>query len=98
MLKKYKKEFGYQITVIFVFLTNPEICAQRVAIRVKKGGHDVPKEDIYRRFGRCFNNFWKDYKQLAHHWHLYYTSEDPFQEVARKTGKYLYMLNENLIP
>lgn len=69
---------------------------QRVKIRVKKGGHHVPSKDIYRRFGRSFINFWNVYKELAHQWYLYYTSEDFFQEVARITGKDQYVLNEQL--
>lgn len=69
---------------------------QRVKIRVKEGGHHVPSKDIYRRFGRSFINFWNVYKELAHQWYLYYTSEDFFQEVARITGKDQYVLNEQL--
>ncbi|MEX0927936.1 MAG: AAA family ATPase [Balneolales bacterium] len=96
LIKKFKEDFNYHITVVFVFLSNPEICVQRVAIRVKKGGHHVPSEDIYRRFGRSYINFWDIYKELSHHWYLYYTSEDYFQEVARKSGKDQYVLNEKL--
>jgi len=96
LIKNFKEEYNYRVTVVFIFLTNPEICVQRVAIRVKKGGHHVPSEDIYRRFGRSFINFWNVYKELAHHWYLYYTSEDVFQEVARKIGKDHYVLNEKL--
>lgn len=96
LLKKLKHEFNYHISIIFVFLTNPDVCVQRVAIRVKKGGHHVPGEDIYRRFGRSIINFWEDYKETAHHWYLYYTSEDSFQEVARKIDKEFFVLNEQL--
>jgi predicted ABC-type ATPase len=96
LLNRYKDECNYHVSVVFVFLTNPEICVQRVAIRVKKGGHHVPTKDIYRRFGRSFINFWDIYKELAQHWYLYYTSEDYFQEVARKSENDLYVLNEKL--
>lgn len=96
LLKKFKNELNYQVSVVFIFLTNPEICVQRVSIRVKKGGHHVPTEDIHRRFRRCFVNFWNDYKEIADNWFLFYTSEDSFQEVARKSGKDAYVLNEEL--
>lgn len=96
LLKKFRTDYNYSISVVFIFLTNPQVCVERIAIRVKKGGHHVPKEDIYRRFGRSVVNFWDVYKELADHWHLYYTSEDFFQEVARKQGKNKYVLDEAL--
>ena len=43
--------------LFFLFLTEPEVAIRRVAARVDKGGHDVPAEDIRRRFDRTFDNF-----------------------------------------
>lgn len=31
-------------------LTSPELHIQRVRARVQMGGHDIPSEDIYRRY------------------------------------------------
>ncbi len=62
----------YQIQIIYVFLKNPTDCIQRVKLRVKLGGHHVPTEDIIRRFYRSKNNFWKEYKNKADEWFMYY--------------------------
>lgn len=54
----------------------------RVAIRVKKGGHFVPDEDIARRYERSNNNFWLTYRTLATEWALFNNSGDGIVQVA----------------
>ena len=44
-LKNIKSE-NYQIRIIFLFADSPEILIERIAERVKKGGHFVPDEDV----------------------------------------------------
>lgn len=62
------KSFGFQITIMFVFLESADACVDRVAARCKQGGHDVPEADIRRRFGRSLVNFWEIYRDLSDHW------------------------------
>lgn len=73
---------GYVVTLAFIFLDTPEMCIQRVRERVWKGGHDVPPEDVVRRFHRSKVNFWGVYRELADHWHLFHNSGESFQEIA----------------
>ena len=42
--------------MIFFFLENEEQAIQRVAQRVRNGGHNIPEEDIRRRFKRGIYN------------------------------------------
>jgi len=44
------KKKGYRLVMIYVWVPNPDFCADRVKCRVKQGGHDVPREVIERRF------------------------------------------------
>jgi len=37
------KEQGYTITLLFFWLNNIDLAKERVKIRVKEGGHDIPK-------------------------------------------------------
>ena len=67
-----------------------------MAIRVKKGGHNVPLEDLKRRFDRSLNNFWHVYRPESDQRYLYYNAEDDFQEVARFINNDLYVLDESL--
>ena len=43
---------GYETTMFFVALSNPELNAARVNDRVAKGGHNVPRELIAPRYNR----------------------------------------------
>ncbi len=53
---EYAKEKGYKIDLTFVSLENEEMHYERVANRVKRGGHDIPKEDIKGRFEGAYKN------------------------------------------
>lgn len=70
------KEAGYRIQIIFLKLDSPELALKRVAARVKQGGHDVPKEDLLRRFERGWWNFLWEYRHLADSWAVYDNSGD----------------------
>jgi predicted ABC-type ATPase len=54
-------EYQYNIVIVFTYLDNEHACYERVALRVKKGGHYVPFDDVQRRFGRSISNFWNIY-------------------------------------
>ena len=43
---------GFEIWLMYVCLDSPERNVERVSIRVKKGGHDVPPEKIRDRYWR----------------------------------------------
>ena len=50
------------------------IAIERVKLRVAQGGHNVPEQDIKRRFDRSWINFEKMYKPLADSWIVFDTS------------------------
>ena len=68
-LKKCKEQ-GYKINVLYLWLQNPELAIDRVALRVQNGGHNVPEQDIRRRYYRGLSNFFKIYVPLADKWLL----------------------------
>ena len=90
------KSTGYTVTIVFVFLKSPEVCIARVRNRVMAGGHDVPEEDIIRRFYRSKRNFWRFYKDLVDKWDLFYNSGENLQEVASGLGDEVAVTNEEL--
>lgn len=73
---------GYLVRIIYIFLETPKLCIERVKIRVKKGGHDVPTEAIVRRYYRSKDNFWNNFTEIADKWTLIYNGEYSFQQVA----------------
>jgi predicted ABC-type ATPase len=79
---KNLRGFAYEVRIIFIFVESPEIAIERIADRVKKGGHFVPDNDVRRRFTRGIANFWSVYRNLVTRWQLIYNSEGRFEEVA----------------
>jgi predicted ABC-type ATPase len=55
-------------------LPSVEFVIERVKLRVAQGGHNVPTEDIIRRFKRSWFNFQTVYKPLADSWIVFDTS------------------------
>ena len=86
----------YQIRIVFLFVESTEILIERIAERVKKGGHFVPDEDVKRRFMRGKQNFWKTYRNLATRWSLVSNSDRNFQEVAFGEKDEYLIADENL--
>jgi len=78
------KNVGYETRLIFVALDNPETAIRRVAIRVAKGGHDIPEETIRRRFYRGLRNFFNMYCEEVDHWTLLDNSGDNWRIIATK--------------
>ena len=79
---KEAKEKGYGITFFFVYLNSVELAKSRVALRVSKGGHNIPNDVITRRYGKGIINFLK-YALLADDWYLYDNSASDYQLVAK---------------
>ncbi len=46
------KALGFNLRFVYVCLSTPEQNIRRVQNRVSKGGHDVPEDDIRRRYSR----------------------------------------------
>ncbi|MDZ4684321.1 MAG: AAA family ATPase [Planctomycetaceae bacterium] len=79
---KELREDGYAICLFYVWLQNADLAVQRVAARVASGGHDIPIDDIRRRYERSVKNLWELYLPLADHWEIFDNSGEDFQVVA----------------
>lgn len=65
------RSLGYHVSLIFLSLPSADLAMQRVAERVRQGGHGVPEEDVRRRFDRGREHFETLYKPLVDAWMLY---------------------------
>ncbi len=63
-LKRWKTA-GYNIEIIYLKLDTVNVSLERIAARVRSGGHNVPEADARRRFGRSWTNFEIHYRPLA---------------------------------
>lgn len=69
-LVKRAQKLGYKVHLIFFYLENEEQAIQRVAQRVKEGGHNIPEADIRRRFKRGIANLMKLYAPICENVHI----------------------------
>lgn len=69
------KEMGYEVTMFYVALSSVEQNIERVAMRVKNGGHNIPTEDIVRRSITSFNHLY-EYTKIIDNLVLIDNSED----------------------
>lgn len=94
-IKKFKAN-GYRVHMIYVFLADVELCKKRIRLRVKKGGHNVPPDEIVRRFQRSIENFQSIYLPLADTWQLLYNGLKRPIEVAVGENEKTMIIDEEL--
>ena len=64
----------------YICVENVEIAKQRVAFRVKKGGHGIPEADIERRYKESFQQLNKSMPQID--LLIFYDNTERFQRFA----------------
>ena len=64
LLRRLKEDGGYELHMFFLWLPSPELSLDRIADRVRDGGHDVPEIDVRRRFPRVLRNLFGRYLPL----------------------------------
>jgi len=69
-LKQRQRE-GFGVNLIYLWLPDAALAVERVARRVKAGGHHIPEKDIRRRYGRGLKNFNELYAPMADTWEVY---------------------------
>lgn len=74
---------GYFVTVLYLWVENPELAIARVRARVAAGGHNVSEETIRRRYYRGLRYFFQVYSPIADSWILADNTQTPFTEIAR---------------
>lgn len=65
------RELGYHVSLFFLRLPTAQTAIDRVAMRVRQGGHDIPEDVIRRRFASGLRNFERVYKVEVDDWALY---------------------------
>ncbi len=83
-LIKDARTLGYHIEIYFIFVESVDLAIQRVANRVKEGGHNIPGDTILRRFPRSLNNFRSIYQKLVDNWWLFNNTNNSAIIIAAK--------------
>jgi len=90
------KEKGYKINIFFLWIPDSQLAVARVKDRVAKGGHNVPAEDIKRRFKRSIDKFFKEYRLLADKWILFNNAETVPKIIAKKQNAHIELTDREL--
>jgi len=85
-LRSMRDELGYSIALFFVWLPTVEMAIQRVATRVREGGHNIPSPTIERRYRQGINNFAQIYAPLIDQWIIYDGSDWPAAKIVGEEG------------
>ncbi len=89
------KLMGFNITLFFVYLESASMAIERVAYRVKKGGHNIPDETIKRRYEKGLTNLGK-YISIVNDWYLLDNSGSEYVMVAKSVTDVKEIINFEL--
>lgn len=85
------KQQGYSVTLLFFWLNNIKLAKERVKIRVKEGGHNIPENVIERRYLKGIYNLYDIYLPIVDGALIFDNSYGVHELIAQKIG------NEDLI-
>jgi len=82
-------EADYEFHLVFLSLRSVELAIERVAERVRGGGHHVSEQVVRRRYLRGLANLFDMYIPLAHTWSVYDNSgsESPLLVATGDRGR-----------
>jgi predicted ABC-type ATPase len=95
LLSKLKKK-GYGLHLFFLWVPSPELAIARIKDRVAEGGHNVPDEDVRRRFARGIRNFFNLYESLLDSWMFFDNSTAKYVLIAKRKNGHIEVINEDL--
>lgn len=93
---KELKAMGYALHLFFLWIPGPELAIERIKDRVREGGHNVPAEDVRRRFTRGIYNFFKLYEPLLDSWTLFDNSKAKPVLIAKRRNSHREVFNIEL--
>ncbi|MCI5125126.1 MAG: hypothetical protein D3925_11795 [Candidatus Electrothrix sp. AR5] len=72
---KQLKQQHYEVILIYFWLPSADLAVERVAERVRSGGHSVPEHTVKRRYYNSIRNFFSLYQPIADNWAIFDNSE-----------------------
>lgn len=89
------KRNKFEITLLYIWLNNPNLAVKRVVERKKHGGHFVAEDIIRRRYYKGIINFFSVFKNLADDWYLFDNSNTYPYLVASEFKQKNLIINNN---
>ena len=85
---------GYHFHLVFLWLPGADLAVERVADRVRLGGHNVPEETVRRRYRSGLRNFFEIYRSLTTTWRMYDNSRQQPRLIAFGEGPQTRSVND----
>lgn len=93
-LVKRAQEKGYKVTLLYFWLNSPELAVERVARRVREGGHNIPKDVIYRRYEKGLKNLFNIFIPIVDSWMIVDNGVEPREIIAKGTKAEMKTFND----
>jgi len=87
---------GWRIELIYLALPSVEMSRLRVAERVAHGGHNIPQQDIDRRFPRSLRNLFNEYSFAVGRTQCFMNDGESPQLIFVQQGESREILNAEL--
>lgn len=88
------KARGYKVTLLYFWLSSPDLAVERVRARVEAGGHNIPDEVVRRRYKMGLEYFFRTYISLCDKWVLADNSKSPFVVIAEGNSQGTYIKDQ----
>lgn len=93
-LVRRAQEKCYKVTLLYFWLNSPELAVQRVARRVREGGHNIPTDVIFRRYANGIKNLTNIFMPIVDSWIIVDNGVEPREIVAKGTKNKIVILND----
>lgn len=94
-LIRQAKDHGYEITLIFMWLNSEDLAIERVATRVREGGHHIPTDTIRRRYKAGIKNLFQIYLPIVDNFMIFDSSNAVLSLIASKRLNHPININDN---
>lgn len=81
LVKRAQKK-GYKVTLLYFWLNSPELATMRVARRVREGGHNIPRDVIFRRYKNGLKNLVEIFVPIVDSWMMLDNGVEPREIIA----------------
>ncbi|PVY37903.1 zeta toxin family protein [Pontibacter virosus] len=94
---KKAREIGFNVTLVYFWLTSPELAIQRVKNRVAEGGHNIPEEVIRRRYIKGVKNLFQLFIPICDYWIIIDNSQTPYNIVAEGQEEQVLKIQNQIV-
>jgi predicted ABC-type ATPase len=80
--------------LLYFWLNSPELAVERVARRVSEGGHNIPKDVIYRRYEKGLKKLFDIFIPIVDSWMIVDNGVEPREIIAKGTKNEMKTFND----